>query len=273
MKYARLLLLAAIAVFFAWGIYHTRLSVATSSPGAPLSTSMSPLLPSDISKSPSGEESFDGMVFPIDGISGKKWSTPSPDRYPVDTVWCGSYYYFPANYAPKNNDDVQRFSSRSTGSGSHPGVDIALAVGTPVRAVAAGNVIFCEWRVGWGNLVVIEHTIPHEGVVYSCYGHLSSVAKGKGPVRKGDLIGYSGASGAPYPHLHFQIDRNSFPYYPDSTGAYPYSSPLHPVNRLDSMEQVKKNTFEPLNFITGHAKHQAARPFQRHAAQSPELGI
>lgn len=260
MKYARFLLLAAIVVFFAWGIYHTRISVATSSPDAPFYTPFSPMPPSGMAKSTSGTESFDGMIFPVDRISGIKWSAPSPNRHPVDTVWCGSYYYFPANYTPKNDSEMQRFASRSTGSGSHPGIDIALDVGTPIRSVANGTVIFCEWRVGWGNLVVIEHMIPREGKVYSCYGHLSSITKGKGAVRKGDLIGYSGASGAPYPHLHFQIDRNSFPYYPDSTGAYPYSSPLHPVNRLDSLEQVKKNTFEPVDFITSRAKHPAIRP-------------
>jgi len=256
MKYARIAMLIIIAVIFAWGIFHTRPTAITPSPGASVSGPVPsmPVPASDMTKSPAAAERFDGMIFPVEAVSSLNGATPSPERHPLDTVWCGSYYYFPSSYSPRNGDELKRFSSRSAGSGSHPGVDIALPVGTPVKAVAAGAVVFCEWRVGWGNLVVIEHNIPHLGTVYSCYGHLSSITAAKGPVKKGAVIGYSGSSGAPYPHLHFQIDRNSFPYYPDSTGAFPYTSPLHPVNRLDSIEQVKKNTFEPLSFIACHKK-------------------
>ena len=39
----------------------------------------------------------------------------------------------------------------------HEGIDIACAYGTPVRAAAAGTVIYAGWMEGYGNLVVLDH--------------------------------------------------------------------------------------------------------------------
>ena len=39
----------------------------------------------------------------------------------------------------------------------HEGIDIAAASGTPIRAAAAGTVIYAGWLGGYGNLTVIDH--------------------------------------------------------------------------------------------------------------------
>ena len=110
-----------------------------------------------------------------------------------------------------------RISSRYTMSRFHPilhesrpheGVDYAAPVGTPVWAVADGEVVYAGWAGGFGNTVRIQH---RSGYV-SCYGHLSRYARGLRVgqhVAQKQLIGFVGASGlATGPHLDFRIARN-----------------------------------------------------------------
>ena len=54
----------------------------------------------------------------------------------------------------------------------HEGIDIAAGSGTPIRAAAAGTVIYAGWLGGYGNLTIIDHG----GGVATAYGHQSSLA-------------------------------------------------------------------------------------------------
>jgi septal ring factor EnvC (AmiA/AmiB activator) len=85
------------------------------------------------------------------------------------------------------------------------GIGIAAATGTPVRAIAAGEVVLAD-RVGtYGTTVIVQHG----GGDYSVYGSLSRLDVGKGMrVRKGQQIGLVGAADPELePHLHFEIRR------------------------------------------------------------------
>ena len=74
----------------------------------------------------------------------------------------------------------------------HEGIDIAAATGTPIRAAAAGTVIYAGWLGGYGNLTVIDHG----GGVATAYGHQSGLAAGSGAyVAQGQVIGYIGSTG------------------------------------------------------------------------------
>lgn len=90
----------------------------------------------------------------------------------------------------------------------HGGVDLVAPVGTPVRAVADGNVIFRGREGGTGNMI----TIAHGDDMHTIYMHLSrfSPAVGLGKkVRQGDIIAYVGSTGsATGPHLDFRVIRN-----------------------------------------------------------------
>jgi murein DD-endopeptidase MepM/ murein hydrolase activator NlpD len=94
----------------------------------------------------------------------------------------------------------------------HEGIDIAAAAGTPIRAAAAGTVIYAGWLGGYGNLVVIDHG----GGVATAYGHQSGIAVGTGaPVAQGQVIGYVGSTGhSTGPHLHFEVRVNGVPQDP-----------------------------------------------------------
>lgn len=88
----------------------------------------------------------------------------------------------------------------------HHGVDFAAKLGTAVRAVADGKVLFAGWRKGgFGRLIELDHESPYS----SRYAHLQRVAKGirsGAMVKKGQIIGYVGSSGlSTGAHLHFEI--------------------------------------------------------------------
>ncbi|MDX6438508.1 MAG: hypothetical protein QOF45_1091 [Gaiellaceae bacterium] len=94
----------------------------------------------------------------------------------------------------------------------HAGIDLAVGVGTPVVAAAAGTVILAGWLGGYGNLVVIDHG---NGMA-TAYGHNTSVTVGVGQsVSQGQLIAYSGSTGhSTGPHVHFEVRINGTPVDP-----------------------------------------------------------
>ena len=92
---------------------------------------------------------------------------------------------------------------------NHPGVDIKLALGTPVSAIAGGRVHGVRTDQHLGTYVMIEHRHPTEGTLYSIYAHLGSVAVRSGQdVHPGTAVGTVGMTGSTSaPHLHLQVDR------------------------------------------------------------------
>jgi murein DD-endopeptidase MepM/ murein hydrolase activator NlpD len=94
----------------------------------------------------------------------------------------------------------------------HQGIDIGVGMGTPIKAAAAGTIIYCGWESGYGNLVVIDHG----GNLATAYGHQSSIAVACGQqVAQGEVIGYVGCTGhCTGPHLHFEVRINGEPVDP-----------------------------------------------------------
>jgi murein DD-endopeptidase MepM/ murein hydrolase activator NlpD len=90
--------------------------------------------------------------------------------------------------------------------GYHQGLDISADRGKPVIATADGVVETAEWNGNYGNLLVIDHGFG----IKTRYGHLSAFATKAGTrVRRGDLVGYVGATGRTTgPHLHYEILTN-----------------------------------------------------------------
>jgi murein DD-endopeptidase MepM/ murein hydrolase activator NlpD len=88
----------------------------------------------------------------------------------------------------------------------HEGIDIAVAEGTPVRAAAAGTVIYAGWLGGYGNLVVVDHG----NGLSTAYAHNSSLGVGVGQsVAAGEVVSYSGNTGnSTGPHVHFEVRVN-----------------------------------------------------------------
>lgn len=106
--------------------------------------------------------------------------------------------------------------------GSHSGIDLAMPVGTPLRAPRSGRVI----RAGWNTLAGrsgIGMMMQHNGWG-SYFGHLSQALLGAGDTfRAGQIVARSGNTGrSTGPHLHFEVNRGNFqaPINPSATGLF-----------------------------------------------------
>lgn len=97
----------------------------------------------------------------------------------------------------------------------HAGIDIAVPIGTPIRAAANGKVALIQPTAasgGYGNYTCIQHT----ATLASCYAHQASFATSVGAtVKQGQVIGYVGMTGHTFgPHLHFEARVNGVPVQP-----------------------------------------------------------
>jgi murein DD-endopeptidase MepM/ murein hydrolase activator NlpD len=110
---------------------------------------------------------------------------------------------------PVNGPITSPFCERRAWESCHPGIDIGVPSGTPIRAAAAGQVALLQSAGasgGYGNFTCIQHT----GAMSTCYAHQSSFAVSMGQqVSQGQVIGYSGCTGLCFgPHLHFEVRIN-----------------------------------------------------------------
>ena len=102
---------------------------------------------------------------------------------------------------------TSRFGTRRdpfTGARSfHNGIDIANALGTPVRASMAGTVTDTGFNSSYGNYIVISHG----GGFQTLYGHLKGfLVKIGQDVDQGQQIGLMGSTGySTGSHTHFSI--------------------------------------------------------------------
>jgi murein DD-endopeptidase MepM/ murein hydrolase activator NlpD len=88
----------------------------------------------------------------------------------------------------------------------HPGLDIAIAEGSYVRAAGAGTVVEAGEDTVYGKFVRIRH---HDGYE-SMYAHVAQLfVTPQDPVERHQVIALSGNTGrSTAPHLHFEIHKN-----------------------------------------------------------------
>jgi murein DD-endopeptidase MepM/ murein hydrolase activator NlpD len=153
------------------------------------------------------EEELDGDVAAIQGKIAAQLSATGSVPLPAGPIQGGGSGLI----WPVDGTVVSPFGGRDIGAGYeyHPGIDIAVPEGTPIRAAASGSVIFTEPEAssgGYGNYTCIDHG----GGLSTCYAHQSSFAVSAGQsVSQGGIIGYTGCTGYCLgPHLHFEVRIN-----------------------------------------------------------------
>lgn len=113
---------------------------------------------------------------------------------------------------PTQGDLANRFGQPRDNHATWKGVFIRAAAGAPVRAVAAGRVVFADWLRGFGNLLIVDH-----GHAYlSVYGNNETLLKSAGDaVAAGEDIATVGATGgAESPGLYFELRHKGDPFDP-----------------------------------------------------------
>jgi murein DD-endopeptidase MepM/ murein hydrolase activator NlpD len=113
---------------------------------------------------------------------------------------------------PVNGPITSPFCEQRAWESCHPGIDIAVPAGTPIRAAASGTVAIAGPNDGYGNYTCIDHG----GGLSTCYAHQSSIGVSVGQqVSQGDVIGAVGCTGLCFgDHLHFEVRVNGTPVDP-----------------------------------------------------------
>ena len=113
-------------------------------------------------------------------------------------------------FSPIKGEITQSFNFNE----NHFAIDIAADIGTPVKSVLDGKIIFSEWSLETGYVVVVDHG---ENII-SVYKHNSKILKEQNDfVQAGEVIAYSGNQGnlSTGPHLHFELWKNGTPIDPE----------------------------------------------------------
>ena len=124
-------------------------------------------------------------------------TSPPPTEAEITAAGRGRFVW------PLQGDTISDFGPKGTGQ-RNDGVNIRAAAGTPVRAAAAGEVVYAGNQVpGFGNLVLVKHA---DGWV-TAYAHLSTTdVKMRQQVAQGATLGSVGQTGGvTEPQLHFEV--------------------------------------------------------------------
>jgi murein DD-endopeptidase MepM/ murein hydrolase activator NlpD len=110
---------------------------------------------------------------------------------------------------PVNGPITSPFCESRSWENCHPGIDIGVPAGTPIRAAANGKVVLMQNEAssgGYGNFTCIQHT----STLSTCYAHQSRFGTSMGAqVKQGQVIGYVGCTGRCFgDHLHFETRIN-----------------------------------------------------------------
>jgi murein DD-endopeptidase MepM/ murein hydrolase activator NlpD len=191
-------------------------------------------------------------------------------------------YYVSDGYLARRGRKKQR---------THFGVDLACGRGgAPIRAIASGVVVVADanamikvqraqkvsvpvvengkrvykkstrmrtvykWRTGWGNYVVIRHTLPSGETVYSLYGHMaprSMLVKRGDIVAAGQPIGKIGRTGrATSSHLHLEV-RRAVPGDPDDMAP---EADEEAETTAEERSYATLQTVDPIAFLSQHVR-------------------
>ncbi|MBN1563470.1 MAG: M23 family metallopeptidase [Anaerolineae bacterium] len=124
------------------------------------------------------------------------------NRFTPERYWANSWFIAPSTDEPIGWFGTYRLFNETYWK-RHTGVDVRMAIGTPIMAMADGRVMLTEMMDIRGNYTLIDHGWG----IYSGYAHQSEFLVVPGQwVRQGDVIGLSGLNGrSAGAHLHWEM--------------------------------------------------------------------
>ncbi len=113
---------------------------------------------------------------------------------------------------PVAGEVTAKFGDNRASGVKWEGIVIATERDAPVKAVAAGRMVYADWLPGLGLLAIVDHG---EGYL-SLYGHNDRLLKAVGePVQAGEPIAAAGDTGGrAAPELYFELRRAGRPVDP-----------------------------------------------------------
>ncbi len=112
-------------------------------------------------------------------------------------------------FTPIKGEITQAFNAND----NHYAIDISADIGTPVKSILDGKIIFSEWSIETGYVIIIDHGDN----IISVYKHNSKLLKSQNDfVQAGEVIAESGNDGSlsTGPHLHFELWKYGTPINP-----------------------------------------------------------
>lgn len=149
-------------------------------------------------------------------LEGKRELLPAPEATSGEekpAVTSGLSPEIPTSWPLVAAGFVTRLHGAPGPEGGHPGLDIAVAQDSYIRASGAGVVLEAGSDSIYGLYVLIQHGSSGYS---SMYGHASRLFVAPGDtVRQNQVIALSGNTGrSTAPHLHFEILQNGRPIDP-----------------------------------------------------------
>ena len=128
----------------------------------------------------------------------------------------------------KNDWHDKWYNAQDFGENRHLGEDWNKTTGgntdcgEPVFAASDGRITFAkDAGAGWGNVVIIEHIAPDGTKIQSLYGHLETISRTDGEIKRREQIGTIGGANGRYPcHLHFEIRWAECPVWNQTGNGY-----------------------------------------------------
>ena len=156
---------------------------------------------------------------------------PTPAETPKAPVAIAESFSYPigkTDVATQAKDKDEWYNAQDFDENDHLGEDWNrnsggnTDCGEPVYATANGIITFArDAGPGWGNVVIIEHTLSTGEKIESLYGHMQEIVKSDGEVKKREQIGRVGNANGLYPcHLHFEIRTKDCPMWNMPGGGY-----------------------------------------------------
>ncbi len=163
-----------------------------------------------------GTDSLDSTAAVYDSL--RKFSR---EKNKIDGNILAAFRLFIEMFYQNDNQQNQVFISPSGGSlinrfdeeKGHIGIDFGVKENTPVYAAASGFIVFSEYTVKDGYVIIIQHQNNYK----TFYKHCAQLLiKEREYVQIGEMIALSGNTGynTTGPHLHFEIWKNEKPLNP-----------------------------------------------------------
>jgi murein DD-endopeptidase MepM/ murein hydrolase activator NlpD len=154
--------------------------------------------------------SVPAAIAPIPSPVPAPTSTPTPPPAPASTIGAPVAPHLAMPIAGIDPEELEDTFNEVHSGHKHNALDIPAPKGTPVMAVAEGNVVkLFDSKAGGTTVYQFDNT----GTWCYYYAHLDRYAPGLKEntlLRKGDVLGYVGSTGnasPDAPHLHFEVSK------------------------------------------------------------------